>query len=206
LAEAGIELEWRVVPGAQAVRDQLSARARKVLREDLDAALAARPPAAHLAHARELLGERDAELLVAALLSRLEPAPRTEPREVAARRETAQPERRAAPHREASGHMAPSDSRGMVRFFVNWGVNQGASPGRVLAAICRRGAVTGADVGSIAVHPNASTFDVRAEVVERFERLAQRRDPRDPRTLIRRDRGPNAGRRDVRPARRNQRS
>jgi ATP-dependent RNA helicase DeaD len=153
-----------------------------------------------------LLGERDAELLVAALLSRLEPAPRTEPREVAARRETAQPERRAAPHREASGHMAPSDSRGMVRFFVNWGVNQGASPGRVLAAICRRGAVTGADVGSIAVHPNASTFDVRAEVVERFERLAQRRDPRDPRTLIRRDRGPNAGRRDVRPARRNQRS
>jgi len=31
---------------------------------------------------------------------------------------------------------------------------------------------------------------VRAEVAERFERLVSRRDPRDPRTRIRRDRGP----------------
>jgi len=91
--------------------------------------------------------------------------------------------------RGKSARKTAPDSRGMVRFFVNWGVNQGASPGRVLAAVCRRGAVTGADIGSIAVHPNASTFDVRAPVVERFERLAQRRDPRDPRTRIRRDRG-----------------
>ena len=67
----------------------------------------------------------------------------------------------------------------MVRFFMNWGVNQGANPSRVLAAACRRGQVTGADIGSIAIHPNASTFDVRAEVVERFERLTARRDPRD---------------------------
>ena len=80
----------------------------------------------------------------------------------------------------------------MVRFFVNWGVNQGATPSRLLATICRRGEVTGADIGSIAVHPNASTFDVRAAVAERFERLAGRRDAREPRTHIRRDRGPQA--------------
>jgi hypothetical protein len=82
-----------------------------------------------------------------------------------------------------------------VRFFVNWGVNQGANPSRLLAAICRRGEVQGSDVGSIAIHPNASTFDVSTAVAERFERLAARRDPRDPRTQIRRDRGPMGPRR-----------
>jgi ATP-dependent RNA helicase DeaD len=82
----------------------------------------------------------------------------------------------------------------MQRFFMNWGANQGATPGRLLAAVCRRGQVTGEDIGGIAIHPNASTFDVAADVAERFEELAGRRDPRDPRTLIRRDRGPIARR------------
>ena len=77
-----------------------------------------------------------------------------------------------------------------VRFFINWGENQGASPGRVLATVCRRGDVSGGEVGSIAVHPNASTFDVHSNVAERFEELASRRDRRDPKTMIRRDRGP----------------
>jgi ATP-dependent RNA helicase DeaD len=75
---------------------------------------------------------------------------------------------------------------------MNWGLNQGATPGRLLAAICRRGEVTGGDIGSIAVHPNASTFDVSSDVAERFERLAGRRDPRDPKTRIHRDRNPRA--------------
>jgi ATP-dependent RNA helicase DeaD len=75
-----------------------------------------------------------------------------------------------------------------VRFFMNWGINQGATPGRLLAAVCRRGQVQGSDIGSIAIHPNASTFSVRAEVAEQFEDLAGRRDQRDPQIVIRRDR------------------
>jgi ATP-dependent RNA helicase DeaD len=86
-----------------------------------------------------------------------------------------------------------SDQGPMVRFFMNRGVNQGANPSRVLAAVCRRGEVKGTDVGSIAIHPNATTFDVSTRVAERFERLAGRRDPREPQTLIRRDRGPKPG-------------
>ena len=77
-----------------------------------------------------------------------------------------------------------------MRFFMSQGANQGLTPGRLLAAVCRRGEVTGDDVGSIAIHPNASTFDIRAEVAERFEVCAGRRDPRDPQVVIRRDRGP----------------
>ena len=88
------------------------------------------------------------------------------------------------------GFLARRVGARMERFFMNYGANQGATPGRLLAAVCRRGQVTGADIGSIAIHPNASTFDVAADVAERFADLAGRRDPRDPRTLIRRDRGP----------------
>ena len=83
---------------------------------------------------------------------------------------------------------------------MNYGTNQGANPSRLLASICRRGEVDGANVGPIAIHPNASTFDVMNDVAERFERLAGRRDPRDPNIMIRRDRGPvgppRGGRRD----------
>ena len=94
------------------------------------------------------------------------------------------------PRRYTSQRPPSQNAENMVRFFVNWGVNQDANPNRLLAAICRRGEVRGTDVGSISIHPNASTFDVRAEVAERFERLASRRDPRDPHTRIRKDRGP----------------
>lgn len=84
----------------------------------------------------------------------------------------------------------PSSSPGAVRFFMNYGSNQGATPGRLLASVCRRGNVQGSDIGSIAIHPNASTFDVSADIAENFERDAGRRDARDPKVLIRRDRGP----------------
>lgn len=96
------------------------------------------------------------------------------------------PYQRRRPHpAERGGHRDQGD---MVRFFVNWGANQGVNPRRLLAALCRRGRVTGRDIGSIAIHPNASTFDVRAEVAESFEQHASRPDARDPRTRIRRDR------------------
>lgn len=98
--------------------------------------------------------------------------------------------------RDQRSNRGPRHNNGMrmERFFVNWGQNQGATPGRLLAALCRRGEVSGADIGSIAIHPNAATFDVAADVAEKFARLAGRRDPRDPKTMIRRDRGPQGPR------------
>jgi ATP-dependent RNA helicase DeaD len=214
LSRAGVELRWLPVPGAAQVREVLAARSRKALVEDLSEALEQGPPEAHLAHAEELLAGHEAAPLVAALLARLEPTGRVQPQDVSAPEEPRQPERPrferpagpgagARPWREdrpersarpaRNGRPDRSLGAGSVRFFMNYGLNQGANPSRILAAVCRRGEVTGSDVGSIAIHPNATTFDVRREVAEHFERLAARRDPRDRQTLIRRDRGPQTG-------------
>jgi ATP-dependent RNA helicase DeaD len=191
LAQAGVELKWKPVPDAAQVRAQLSARSRAALETDLDTALAAGPSGPHIAHAKELLATRDSAAVVAALLARLEPTRRAEPKDVDTARiidTVRRPERPERPRRERVGKDRPSHGGDFDRFFINWGGNQGATPSRLLAAICRRGEVDGSAVGSIAVHPNASTFDVRSDLAERFERLAGRRDPRDPKTRIRRDR------------------
>ena len=130
---------------------------------------------------------------MAALLARLEPAQRAKPKDVDNLHANEALDRavRTKGARPAPGHRITSG--GMVRFFINRGVNQGANPSRILAAICRRGQVHGSEIGSIAIHPNASTFDVSGEVAERFERLTGRRDKRDPQTVIRRDQGPKPG-------------
>jgi ATP-dependent RNA helicase DeaD len=215
LADAGVTLKWLPVPSAAQVRAQLAARTRATLEAELDATLAEGPPPAHLAHAVELLSSREAAPVVAALLARLEPKRSAQPRDVQqtrAHEEERRPQwnsprkdgyqrdsykndgpRKFAPRPGSAQRMGRFERGGGVRFFINWGVNQGANPSRLLAAICRRGEVKGSDIGSIAVHPNASTFDVNIGVAERFERLAGRRDPRDPQIRIRRDRGPQAG-------------
>ncbi len=228
LNDAGVDLRWEDVPGADEIRSELDRRARLAMTESLDAALEAGPSNEHLAQAAELLKERPAEAVVATLLARLEPTRRAEPMDVRTfeprdelrpqeRRSHGRDDRRETPHgnrrdfqndhrneprptrQDSRGSDRPRDRRprkdegrsgglAMVRFFMNRGSNQGATPGRVLAAVCRRGQVSGADVGSIAVHPNATTFDVAADIAERFERLVEQRDPRDPQTRIRRDR------------------
>ncbi len=260
LGEAGLDLRWSPLPRADEVQRQLTERVRTRMKAELDAALEAGLPEAQLEKAAELLASRDARSVVAALLARLEPNQRAEPRDVESpqvreerpwkdrgarggsyergprhdrdngygndrghgydrgarndrgpsygggRGQGAPYERgdrggryergREAPQRQDYGRRDNAPRRGRfdgssaVRFFVNWGENQGATPGRLLAALCRRGEVTGSHIGSIAIHPNASTFDVHVDVAEQFERLAGRRDPRDPQTLIRRDRGP----------------
>ena len=322
LAQAGVELEWLPVPSAKEVSKLVAKRDREALIADLEKVLTSGRASENLLHAEELLSECEAAPLVAALLTRLQPKRRAEPKDVQShsvrdewqrpegRRQDARPyqkrgnyenrtrreysdnggrpSRDARPGRDSyqergrdrfqgrdqsqgrapfqgrdqSEGRAPfqgrdqaegrsqyqgrapreardpyqgreqrqgrdqyqgrnpfrgrDDSRGqdsfrgrdqrpnrgprhnngmrMERFFVNWGSNQGATPGRLLAALCRRGEVSGADIGSIAIHPNAATFDVAGDVSEKFERLAGRRDPRDPKTMIRRDRGPQGPR------------
>ena len=204
--DARVELQWADVPGADEVRGQLLARGRARLDERIAVEVEAGPAERHLAHARDLLETHDAATLVASLVSNLEPTQKAEPQDVSQPRfDDRGPRHDDRGHADRGGYgerprnfQGRSNERGgpsggAVRFFMNFGANQGASPGRLLAAVCRRGEVQGTDIGSIAIHPNASTFDVRPEVAENFERLAGRRDSRDPQTIIRRDRGPAAG-------------
>jgi hypothetical protein len=156
-----------------------------------------------LAHAEELLSGHNQKELVAALLARLEPKQRVHPKDVKSKGKGKDQSRggsfgggsyggsskngERSPRQYGGGKGSRGDG---VRFFVNYGLNQGATAGRLLAALCRRGEVTGDKIGSIAIHPNASTFDVSSEVAEKFEMYAGRRDARDPQSMIRRDRGP----------------
>lgn len=234
LSAAGVELAWGPVPGGDEVRSRLAAARAARLDAHVAAAVGRGPEPEHLHLAEVLLRDREPLRVVAALLEKLEPSPRPEPREVRASRADREVERdRRFPRErnllrqdherergEARGRYAGRDRAGgrnrgatrqldrrggrnrgsanpslagqgfgreaFVRFFMNRGRNQGATPARVLAAVCRRGAVSGADVGSIAIHPNATTFDVRKEAAERFERSVRSPDSRDPHIVIRR--------------------
>ena len=173
------------------------------LKTEISNALANGPTQLHLEHAEELLAGHDQKELVAALLARLEPKQRAHPKDVNGKNQGRDNSRGGSfgnnsyggsskhgdrkPRQYGGGGGSRGDG---VRFFVNYGLNQGATAGRLLAALCRRGEVTGDKIGSIAIHPNASTFDVSPEVAEKFEMYAGRRDARDPQSMIRRDRGP----------------
>jgi len=205
LDQAKVDLKWKPVPGVKEVMKKVSERAQERLKSEISSALAAGPTELHLAHAEELLSGNDQKELVAALLARLEPKQRVHPKDVSNKGKGNQRDQSRGgsfgggsyggssknadrgPRQYGGGKGSRGDG---VRFFVNYGLNQGATPGRLLAALCRRGEVTGDKIGSIAIHPNASTFDVSAEVAEKFELYAGRRDARDPQSMIRRDRGP----------------
>ena len=218
LAEAGVEFRWCPTVEIGEVRAQLVARAQENLETDLDEALLKGSSKEQVAQARGLLKGRDPVAVVATLLAQRHPAPQpnqapshsSSTYEKPAYKQSGshksngfgksdfhagsespfksaptQRFQRSAP--TAGGRFAVGRS---VRFFISYGSNQGANPSRVLAAVCRRGEVEGGMIGSIAVHPNACTFDVQEEVAMHFERCAGRRDPRDSKVVIRRDRSP----------------
>jgi ATP-dependent RNA helicase DeaD len=95
---------------------------------------------------------------------------------------------RPAPRRDDA--LAQGAEHGYVGFRVTWGARHGADARRLLAILCRRGEIRGGDVGSIRIGPVASTFEVRADVAERFTTLATAPDARDPRVQIQRLDGP----------------
>jgi len=195
LDEAAVELEWHPLPRAAEIEQVMNQRAHERLTEELQAALKEGSSDKHLAQAGALLTDSEPEALVAALLARLEPKRRAQPKDLNVphmnkdgRRKGEHPKgKQGSFDKGRRGGKGPTDT---VRFFINRGLKQGATPGRILAELCRRGKVNGSDIGSIAIHPNASTFDVRTDVSVHFEENAGRRDSRDPNTLIRRDRGP----------------
>lgn len=186
VADAGGDITWADVPSAADVQRVVEARDREALAGRVKEALEAGVDEGRLEFARELLGTHGAEELVAVLLDA------AGPKRAARARDVGEGAPRTRGKKQDGGQRGDDrvPSAGSVRFFINWGSNQGASPSRVLAAVCRRGEVDGSTIGAISVHQNATTFDVSAEVAEEFEAKAGRRDPRDPHTMIRRDRGP----------------
>jgi ATP-dependent RNA helicase DeaD len=200
VSQARVEFTWLRLPGAADVRAHVAERAEARLREELAKTFERGLEPTSLERAQRLIADHDPAAVVAALLERSDSSRSVAPRDVSQAAPTerrpydngpprTQGQREFPPRRPGGGRSARFEAHQVVRFFMNCGSNQGATPGRVLASICRRGQVQGSDIGSIAIHPNATTFDVQGDVVERFEYLVGRRDSRDPHIFIRRDRG-----------------
>ncbi|HEY3593727.1 MAG TPA: DEAD/DEAH box helicase [Polyangiaceae bacterium] len=109
----------------------------------------------------------------------------------------------AAPERIVRSPLAPRESRGVghrpmrearptaapqpqsyVAFRVSWGAEHGADARRLLAMVCRRGSVQGADVGAIRIARGFSTVEIATGAAMEFARASRRPDPRNPRVFI----------------------
>lgn len=164
LRRAGIQMSWRPVPSADAVRAAADAR----LLAHVDGTRVDGERTRALAEA--LLRDRDPADVVAALLARSDHAGPCAPRRVDT------PE--APPQQRPRSHA-------FTPFHVSWGASAGANPSRVLAMVCRRGGVRSQHIGAIQIGPHRSVVDVASHLADEFARAARRPDPRNPRIEIR---------------------
>jgi ATP-dependent RNA helicase DeaD len=79
---------------------------------------------------------------------------------------------------------ATANNGRFVRFRINWGLVDGAEPRRILAHVCRRGAIESHQVGAIELERYESIFAVAEPVADAFAKAVRARDARDPHLVI----------------------
>jgi ATP-dependent RNA helicase DeaD len=72
-----------------------------------------------------------------------------------------------------------------IPFQVSWGTRDGADPRRLLAILCRRGDITGDDVGAIEIGERSTRVDIALHAATQFADASQKPDPRNPQIMIR---------------------
>ena len=197
LAAANVEARWQALPTPEVVRESIHEQTRAALRERLDSA--APPGREPLARAEELLAGRDAATVVASLLELAAAKLPCEPMQVSAlepfsgRRPAQRPgsavDRAGQSRKPAAAPRARSASQEFVRFDVNWGEEMGATHGRLLSHVCRRGGIQSHLVGAIEIDTRHAVIAVASEVADAFEARTRRPDERDPNVRIQRLRG-----------------
>jgi ATP-dependent RNA helicase DeaD len=90
------------------------------------------------------------------------------------------------PHPEGRGpaRRERTDAGGWVSFRVTCGRAHGADPRRLVAMLCRRGRISGSDIGAIRVSTTYSDVEVAQDVAGTFAEATQRTDPRNPRVNV----------------------
>lgn len=73
-----------------------------------------------------------------------------------------------------------------MRFEINWGHRNGATPARLLAHLCRRGGVSARAIGALRIDRTNSHFDIISSAAEAFASKAAIPDQRDPELKINR--------------------
>lgn len=74
----------------------------------------------------------------------------------------------------------PRGPKPMTLFRVNVGERQKADPRWIMPMVCRRGGITGSEVGAITVGKRSTIVEVSDRVAERFARAVSHADPKDP--------------------------
>ena len=200
------ELHWKPVPSAAKVRRELAGRVRERLLGKLEEPFEASE--AQLGFANGILAGRDPAEVVARIVSLQEAELTREPFDI-----TPPPERggrNGDRGRDFDGRRGrDGDGRGRrdgdgwrrdrgpqpgyIRFEINWGGRGGASPRRILAMACRRGGISGRDVGSIQVRDQFTTIEVVEGAAPRFEDGVRKPDERQPWMRIEREGGGGRG-------------
>ncbi|HLT39653.1 MAG TPA: DEAD/DEAH box helicase [Enhygromyxa sp.] len=190
LHEAKVEAHWAQVPSPSQVRKSIAKRLRRELHARLTDGAHEGPELEpisepELDYAGKLLAEHDPQRLVATLLAMAapqlprepmgpEPAPFDEPR---ARRDRGE---------RVRGRDHGHEHGAFVRFEINWGEHGGATPGRLLAHVCRRGGITSRSIGPVKIGRRSSQFEVAQDVADSFASNVVAPDSRDPKLHIRR--------------------
>jgi len=170
------------------VKKKLKKKARRQIHKALDSGVAL--PESELEYAQRLLEGRDPAHVVATLIQRTQTECSTEPREVGVAKANPRLQNGDLRKYEQRGYRHTNRGGGEnTRFTINWGFQGGANAKRLLAHICRRGQITGAQVGQIRVDARMASFEVEGGVAREFETRVQGRDARDPKLFIRRDSG-----------------
>lgn len=197
LRRANVDATWGTVPTPAKVRKAIRKRTRRQLHALLDAVGESEGEASisegDRDYAEKLLAERDPVTLVATLLGMamptlprepMEPEPEPEQSRDRARPRARDREDRGVPGRERPRRHGAAD--GFVRFQINWGQRGGATPGRLLAHLCRRGNITSREVGAVDIGRSTSTFEVSRQVADAFAQAVAKPDRRDPKLRIER--------------------
>ena len=187
LQQAKVEFTWQAVPSPKRIEKAVLKRTRRALRKQLESDRVVSEN--ELTFAAEMLAEHDPATLVAQLLEMSKPKLPREPFEI---REldvrdgrSGRNDRHERPERRTDRPRVPRDQSAYTRFFINWGEQDGATPSRILAHVCRRGNIVGKDVGAVEIADHSATFDIAVDVAPAFEKDAGRRDSRDPHIRIR---------------------
>lgn len=205
LQSARIEVAFQPVPKPEQVQKALLKQARRSMHERL---AADQPTETQMMYAKQLLEEHDPSAVVATLLEMAKPKPPCEPKAVegldpftdhrparggargerdgrgAGGRGAARSARESRPGGRSSG---PPTS--FTPFTVTWGGQTGATTGRLLSHICRRGGVESHQVGAIKINAKSSTVDIATDIADSFASRAKTPDKREPGITIRKATG-----------------
>ncbi len=194
---ARVELSWQPIPTPQKVEKALRKRARRAIHERLANAT---PEEGQWMYAKQLLEDRDPVQVVATLLELTAASAVRDPMPVAGFDPEAPPRGRArdrlgpSARSQGPGRLPRRDREGgtrggaadFTRFFVSWGEESGATTGRLLSHVCRRGGIASGKVGAIEIAARVSFVSIANDVASAFEAKVRRPDTRDPGIAIRR--------------------